>query len=1171
MLLVLGWLFASQGLAQHGNVWALGYKRGIDFNVNPPRLIRTGIMDDTTSWNEAVTSVSYSDCEGKLLVYGSSRQLWNKNHKTLKNGFFGLANKLTSCLLLPKPENPRFLYFLYHESGRNCREEELKFAIIDLNGDNGLGEVVVKDQFLDIGNGHLTYARHSNGRDIWIINGSTENSINCFLLSDTGISRTKVANSAFVNVSCPTVYQSNYNYAYTTLKVSSIRVTKDGRSLISTGIDSSTTKLGCSFIYDFDPSNGIISNQQVLLRFSDIPFKPMHNGSLFQGNYFYCEVSPNDSFIYFSEHTYNISNIKSTIVQINRFDKRKRTVFRNPTGACMQIGPDGKIYFIGSYDYSTGLCGLYAITKPNQPGIKCAVRKILSDSFIYFEQAPQTYEPYRQLTFNSNLNESSCRDSAEFIFQVDTNFLTIKVYFGDGDSLDFRHPSQSVIKLKHKYRKTGWYYVNLKAQNPGCSSFSYWGDSLYYALTPEKIKSSLKVLPACSGSTLQINDSFINTDRVVIAWQLPALQNDTLSPSGSFALSRWFDRDSGYTKLKWMAALSNADCPDYSTYPDSAELSYLKLPLPDYQLSGSTADTLTGCQPLNVTITNRSQNSVSYYADWGDGELLSRSVPYGSEPKIYQYSGNYLLTLTDTSADRCIARDTFLVRVNRKPLSILSSPSPVLCFADNKFMLRASSDMPCTYTWLLPQNTGFSKQNDSTINGMRLTNTGTSEVRLYSETADGCKDTSDITLQLMPELKAVFSGDSASRCLKDNRFTILHDKDKVYPGTTTGYRYDNISGSFNQGTGGISYNAPGTFMFRYILSGSNGCMDSLDIYHRVFKQPSLSLQVQDECYGTPVSLVFTGDVPLRKSTLYSGDGSVYPANTLHKYKSSGRYTVSVSATDFNGCTDSVSKTINIYSRAESGMLTDSVCQDEPLFIIPFCKNISWDSIAFMELKWDAGSKRIFSPSKVLLSSGIAGKINMMNIVTTNHLCSDTIYGAALVYSKPVADFTWTRTGSMPDGISMQFTDRSSSATGRLWDFGDGSALSTDQNPMHKFSDSGRYQCLLRVTSMQGCEDTVTKSVRVVPYLPVYIPDAFSPNDDGINDVFKPSGTELLESWQITIYDRWGGIIYDGLNGGWNGLDTKGIICPDGVYTYRIVIRGIDKKRSNFSGTILLVR
>ena len=89
MLLVFGWLFVSQGLAQHGNVWALGYKRGIDFNVNPPVLIKTAIVRDTASItitgnpDGTFVSVSYSDCKGQLLVYGSPRQLWNRYNRTM--------------------------------------------------------------------------------------------------------------------------------------------------------------------------------------------------------------------------------------------------------------------------------------------------------------------------------------------------------------------------------------------------------------------------------------------------------------------------------------------------------------------------------------------------------------------------------------------------------------------------------------------------------------------------------------------------------------------------------------------------------------------------------------------------------------------------------------------------------------------------------------------------------------------------------------------------------------------------------------------------------------------------------------------------------------------------------------------------------------------------------
>jgi gliding motility-associated-like protein len=93
---------------------------------------------------------------------------------------------------------------------------------------------------------------------------------------------------------------------------------------------------------------------------------------------------------------------------------------------------------------------------------------------------------------------------------------------------------------------------------------------------------------------------------------------------------------------------------------------------------------------------------------------------------------------------------------------------------------------------------------------------------------------------------------------------------------------------------------------------------------------------------------------------------------------------------------------------------------------------------------------------------------------------------------------------------------------------------------------------------------------------IYIPNAFSPNDDGLNDVFKPVVANL-ETYQLTIYDRWGLLVFSSTNPsiGWDGKGSFGNDCPIDVYVYKLnftnsTINGGLKEGSSF-GTVTLVR
>jgi len=82
---------------------------------------------------------------------------------------------------------------------------------------------------------------------------------------------------------------------------------------------------------------------------------------------------------------------------------------------------------------------------------------------------------------------------------------------------------------------------------------------------------------------------------------------------------------------------------------------------------------------------------------------------------------------------------------------------------------------------------------------------------------------------------------------------------------------------------------------------------------------------------------------------------------------------------------------------------------------------------------------------------------------------------------------------------------------------------------------------------------------------VYIPNAFTPNSDGLNEVFKPeiSCFETLKSYKMHVYDRWGNIIFQSSDyaAGWNGRDNKGGDCAMGVYS--CVIQYTDSKDKKF--------
>lgn len=122
-----------------------------------------------------------------------------------------------------------------------------------------------------------------------------------------------------------------------------------------------------------------------------------------------------------------------------------------------------------------------------------------------------------------------------------------------------------------------------------------------------------------------------------------------------------------------------------------------------------------------------------------------------------------------------------------------------------------------------------------------------------------------------------------------------------------------------------------------------------------------------------------------------------------------------------------------------------------------------------------------------------------------------------------------------------------------------------------FASYGDYETYYHFTSIHGCVDSVKFPIHIEDYSTLYIPNAFSPNDDKHNDHFKATGTQI-ESFEMSIYDRWGNliIVLDNLEKSWDGR-FHGADALEDVYVYKVRARDIFGKKYSLSGTVRLLR
>lgn len=136
---------------------------------------------------------------------------------------------------------------------------------------------------------------------------------------------------------------------------------------------------------------------------------------------------------------------------------------------------------------------------------------------------------------------------------------------------------------------------------------------------------------------------------------------------------------------------------------------------------------------------------------------------------------------------------------------------------------------------------------------------------------------------------------------------------------------------------------------------------------------------------------------------------------------------------------------------------------------------------------------------------------------------------------------------------ITFLNASKGASRYEWDFGDGIGFSVEKNPRYTYTEPGEYQIQLRATDDQGiCSDTIIRSILVKADEWVKLPDAFTPNGDGVNDLFLPVGSGV-QSFEMTFFDKWGRKLKEtnALQDAWDGLDKKGKTVLPGVYAYKM--------------------
>lgn len=191
--------------------------------------------------------------------------------------------------------------------------------------------------------------------------------------------------------------------------------------------------------------------------------------------------------------------------------------------------------------------------------------------------------------------------------------------------------------------------------------------------------------------------------------------------------------------------------------------------------------------------------------------------------------------------------------------------------------------------------------------------------------------------------------------------------------------------------------------------------------------------------------------------------------------------------------------------------------------------------------------------------------------------SDTLASEVAVWPTPIAGFVTEPDIAILPNTTFKFDNTTVDGSQFFWEF-DLYGNSEEPEPTFSFpfNQRGVYNVELLATNQYGCRDSTTRQVIVKDEIQIFIPNSFTPDYDGINDVWQVSGAGFREEgFKLQIFNRWGDLVYysEDPYSAWTGNHKNGEhFAPDGVYLFRLVVKDVENDVNyKYEGHINLIR
>ena len=655
-------------------------------------------------------------------------------------------------------------------------------------------------------------------------------------------------------------------------------------------------------------------------------------------------------------------------------------------------------------------------------------------------------------------------------------------------------------------------------------------------VTIDEIQLDFNTPIVCEGDSIQLIASAItNVDSLTYVWGMGDMVGNEMGDTISYLY----------------AASGNYSVELTATAPGGCQVSVIK----DVQINAiptANFNFQSVCEGVNFEPIDSSYTTTgtinSWYWDFQNDSIVDDSIQ--NPQYLYSDTGNYSVSLTVVSNGGC--SDTIIKSINVYPL-----PNPIFTATN------ACKNTSVTFTNLTAGGVNQSYWDytsdgviDDSIASPTYTyeNPGTFPVNLLIVDQNGCANDTTITVEIYENPVADFTFDTV--CL----------------GEQTSFIDQSIGGVINQWNWDIEVVDPviqnpihifsnfGTFQVALEVTNTNGCIDDTVKTVVVNAPPVVDYSYigvcQNELFNfTNLTTQQGGGAPTNYSYTWDfGDMSLSSLeNPSHKYTQPGQYSVTLTATSSAGCTDFETKTIDVFEVPIASFISNEVCFNE---VTSLSDQSSIQTGSIVNYEWFIEGNTL-NTQDVNYTFAQPGLTNVQLKVISDNGCVDSINQDVFVYSLPIADFSYS-----PEEIDIFetyvcFSNESFLGDVFLWDFDFQNQQSVNEFPCVQFPylENESYDVSLFIQTVNGCTDSIIKTITVSEGFLLYVPNSFTPDGDGKNDIFQPiySGVTDVE---LLIFNRWGEEIFrsDRLNASWDG-SYKGVLSKEDTYIFKI--SGVD--------------